>query len=88
MPVLASVFSETPFTSLTQAQAAVGQEIRIDDVAGGDLYHGRAIDGTATSTALWEIVRMYRDASTATIQRIRYVSGVAWDDRLSGVLWP
>lgn len=85
--MLASSYSQTPFTSLIQVQAAPGQEIRIDDIASGDLYHGRAPDRASTSAPVWEIVHFYRDAD-ATILRIRYVSAAIWDDRTSGTLWP
>lgn len=76
--------ANSPATSLTQAQIGVGEELRIDDVSGGDLYHGRAPDSTATSDASWEVVRIYRDPVTAIVTRVRYRSGVAWDARAAG----
>lgn len=59
------------------------QEIRMDDIAGGDLYLGRNADNAATSAATWEVVRIYRTATGATT-RIRYRTGVVWDNRTAG----
>lgn len=61
-----------------------GKEVRMDDVAAGDLYIGRNTDGTSTATASWEVVRIYRNAVTAKIERVRYRTGVAWDSRTAG----
>lgn len=83
IPLRVTSYSESLFTALVQAQAVPGEEIRLDDVAGGDLYHGRAADGSATSTAAWEVIRFYRDAS-GRILRIRYRSDVVWDSRTAG----
>ncbi len=58
------------------------KEVRRDEAALDD-YHGRAPDGTATSTASWEVVRFYKDA-LGKITRVRYRSGVAWDSRTAG----
>lgn len=69
--------------SLAKAELAVGQELRFDDVSAGDLYLGRAPDGTATADAAWEVFRYYRTAVGA-ITRGRYRTGVAWDNRTAG----
>jgi hypothetical protein len=71
------------FDTLLNFRASPGQELRADDVSGGDRYHGRANDGAATSAASWEVVRFYRD-SGGNITRTRYRTGVAWDDRAAG----
>lgn len=86
MSLRVTSYSESLFTSLVQAQAAPGQEIRIDDIQAGDLYHGRAADGADTAAIVWEVARLYRDG-TGTVIRIRYVSGVAWDQRTNAGLW-
>ena len=69
--------------SLLKAEAGGGEELRFDDVSGGDLYIGRAADGTLTAAASWEVVRYYR-TSTGVITRARYRTGVAWDLRDQG----
>jgi hypothetical protein len=71
------------FASLLKAEAVVGQEIRIDDISAGDLYIGRANDGTATSAASWEVARYYRD-SAGKMLRARYRTSVVWDNRTAG----
>ena len=80
-------YEQSAFTSLIQARAGVGQELRFDDILSGDLYHGRAPDGTLTSLPKWEVVRFYRDAQ-AVIQRVRYIADIAWDDRTNAANWP
>lgn len=71
------------FKRILKFEPVAGEELRADDVAGGDRYHGAAADGTATSAASWRVVRFYRDA-TGGITRVRYRTGVAWDNRASG----
>jgi len=83
---LAAPWSQSAFTSLTQAQADPGYEVRIDDIDNGDLFHGRALDGTDTAKPVWEVVRMYRRG--LLIERLRYRIAIAWDDRLDPALWP
>lgn len=76
------------FATLINAQpSSTSDEIRMDDVAGGDLYIGRNADGTATSTATWEVVRIYRTATGQTT-RMRYKTGISWDNRANGANWP
>lgn len=83
MSLRVTSYLDSPFTSLVQAQAVPGEEIRIDDVSGGDLYHGRAADDVDTAAAAWEVVRFYRDA-TGQISRVRYRTDVVWDNRTAG----
>ena len=71
------------FDRIAKARAVVGEELRFDDVIGGDLYIGAAPEGTATSAASWDVVRYYRTAAGA-ITRQRYQTGIAWDDRATG----
>ena len=70
------------FTSLLKFEPVPGQEIRADETT-TDRYHGRAEDGTATDSAVWEVVRFYKNAN-GDIVRARYRTGVAWDSRTSG----
>lgn len=71
------------FKRVLKAEASLGEEIRIDEIAAGDQYNGIAVDLASTSTGnLWDVVRMYRTAGVAT--RIRFRSGINWDDRLIG----
>lgn len=70
------------FTTLIRGEAVVGQELRREETSTDD-YHGRAADGAATNTAVWEIVRFYKDGS-GNVTRWRYRSGVKWDERASG----
>lgn len=73
----------SPFARLLKYEPAAGHELRSDDLAGGDRFHGTAPDGTATSAPEWAVVRFYRDPAGA-ILRVRYRAGVAWNDRASG----
>lgn len=86
MDVSGSLFTHDAnrFKTLLKFEAVIGEELRADDVVGGDLYHGRAPDGTATSTAPWEIVRFYRDSLTGNVTRTRYRLSGSWDSRSSG----
>lgn len=78
------VHRNNAFATLINAQPRnLADELRLDDIAGGDLYIGRAPDTTATSAASWEVVRIYRTATGATT-RIRYRTGVVWDNRTAG----
>ncbi len=71
------------FATLLNAQALPGQELRLDDAIGGDLYLGRNDDLAATADQTWEVVRVYRTATGLTT-RIRYRTGVAWDAHTAG----
>lgn len=81
--VLSAIGGRNSMASLIKFEAQPGEELRVDDVIGGDRYHGRAVTGTATSAASWEVVRFERDA-TGGILRTRYRSAVVWDDRDQG----
>jgi len=70
------------FASLLKYEAAPGEELRRDEQA-TDQYHGRAVDGTLTSAASWEVVRLYLDANGVVV-RSRYRTGVVWDQRDQG----
>lgn len=74
------------FGSLIKFEANTNEELRSDDISLGDLYHGRAVDGTATSVASWEVIRFYRTTS-GLITRVRYKSGISWDNRASAGNW-
>jgi hypothetical protein len=67
------------FASLIKYEAGVDQELRSEEVVDAR-YHGRALDGSATSAALWEIVKFDRDGDKEIV-RTRYLSGQIWDDR-------
>jgi hypothetical protein len=74
------------FASLLKFEAQIGEELRADDIVGGDRYHGRAPDGTAEDDAAWEVVRFIRDVQ-ANILRVQYRSDLAWDDRTNPTNW-
>lgn len=59
-----------------------GKELR-RVVVGTDVYHLRALDGTATSAASWEAARFYQDANE-NILRTRYRTGVVADNPSAG----
>lgn len=65
-------------TLLHYLPRSIGDEMRRVAV-GTDVYHLRAPDGTATSSATWEAVRFYQDAAE-TILRTRYRTGVSADN--------
>lgn len=71
------------FATLLNAQAIVGQEILMDDILAGDLYIGRNADSASQAAATWEVVRIYRTSAGITT-RIRYRSGVVWNNRTAG----
>ena len=71
------------FATLLNAQAIVGQELRLDDIPAGDLYIGRNTDSASTAATTWEVIRVYRTASGLTT-RIRYRTGVSWDSHAAG----
>lgn len=73
---------DSRFKRLLKFEPAVGEELRSENLD-TDRYHGAAPDGTATSSATWDVVRFYKDASK-NIVRVRFRSGVAWDDRAAG----
>lgn len=72
------------FKRIAKAEPSVGEELRFDDIAGGDLYIGAAVDSSSTSTGnLWDVVRYYRSA-TGVVTRARFRTGINWDSRTSG----
>jgi hypothetical protein len=68
------------------------EEVRYDtpNAAGlinGSAYAGIAPDGSATSAAVWTVVRTYYDPnSNPSRQRIK--KGIAWDNRAVAANWP
>ena len=75
------------FATLINAQPrSVVDEIRMDDVAGGDLFLGRNVENTATSATSWEVVKISRTATGLTT-RIQYQDGISWDDRAAAGNW-
>lgn len=73
--------SVSPFARLLKFEPLVGEEIRRDETSTDD-YHGAAPDGTAATAASWKVVRFYKTAGLIT--RVRYRTGVVWNDRASG----
>lgn len=70
------------FKRLLKFEPMAGEEIRRDEQTTDD-YHGAAPDGTLTSAASWKVCRFYKDASN-NITRVRYRTGVVWDNRTAG----
>lgn len=70
------------FATLLKFEASSGEELRRDETATDD-YHGRAADGAAEASTVWEIVRFYKDV-LGKVTRTRYRTGVAWSSRTSG----
>lgn len=70
------------FTRALKFEPVAGEEIRRDETATDD-YHGIAPDGTLTSAASWSVCRFYKDAA-GLITRVRFRTGVAWDNRTLG----
>lgn len=82
--------SGSEFDRILNRRIETGEEIRfqIDDIA--DLendYIGVAPELSATSAAVWSVVRIYKNTSGQPT-RIRFVEGIAWDDRSNAVHWP
>lgn len=75
------------FARLLKFEPSLVDELQSDDVVGGDRYHGAAADGTAITTAAWDVVRFYRDAA-GNITRVRFKSGIAWSTRSNAANWP
>lgn len=71
----------SPFARLLKFEPLAGEEIRRDETVTDD-YHGAAPDGTATSAASWRVARFYKSAGLIT--RVRYRTGVVWDNRTAG----
>lgn len=67
------------FASLIKYEAGVTQELRSEEVSDAR-YHGRALSGSATADAVWEIVKFDRDGDREIV-RTRYLAGQVWDDR-------
>lgn len=62
------------------------EEVRYDiptNLTGASIYIGVAADGTATSSALWTVVRYYFDANDNP-NRARVRKNVVWTDRTLG----
>lgn len=71
------------FHKLLKLEPKAGEEIRRDETNTDD-YHGAAPDGTATSAAAWKVCRIYKTVGQGSIVRVRYRTGVVWDDRAAG----
>lgn len=69
------------FTRILKFEPIVGEEIRRDETLTDD-YHGVAPDGSLTSAAVWSVARFYKTAGLIT--RVRYRTGVVWDNRTAG----
>ncbi len=63
-------------------EPAAGEELRAEETT-TDRYHGMAPDGTAVDSAAWSIVRFYKNPADEII-RVRYRTGVRWDQRTDG----
>ena len=73
------------FKRCLKFEPSAGEEVRREETLTDD-YHGLATDGTSTATASWDVVRFYKTAGL--IVRVRFVSGIAWDDRADSGNWP
>lgn len=69
------------FLRVLKFEPLVGEEIRRDETLTDD-YHGVAPDGSLTSAAVWSVARFYKTAGLIT--RVRYRTGVVWDNRTAG----
>jgi signal transduction histidine kinase len=72
--------------TLMQLQFGPDEKVKVDDVEGGDRYHGRASRSASDGDASWEVVKMFRDAS-GNITQMQYKAGVSWDNRALSVNW-
>lgn len=69
------------FYRLLNQNVPDGHEMRTD-LGTTDLYFGAAADGTATSSAAWDVLRIYLTSGSPVRMRTR--TGVAWDSRTAG----
>lgn len=77
---------DSSFTRIKEKRFQDTEEVRYDipgTLANGQIYVGVAPDGTATSTASWDVVRTDFDAN-ANPTRDRIQKGIAWDSRTTG----
>lgn len=84
-----SVDTKTPGSELNRImnkQFTDAEEARYDipaDLTSSSIYIGVATDGTATSAASWNIVRVYFDGNKKP-SRLRIQQSISWDNRATG----
>ncbi len=72
------------FSKLLARQVSNTDELRLDvEPTNTDYYVGKNVDGVATSSTTWDVIRIYLSA-TKNPTRMRFRQGVAWDSRTSG----
>lgn len=82
---LQALDDELAFQRILKFEPLVGEEIRRDETTTDD-YHGVNTDGTATSATTWRVVRFYK--TNGLIVRVRYKTGISWDNRAVAGNWP
>lgn len=80
------------FYRLLNQNIVDGHEMRTALQESGDPnsnYFGEAPDGTATSAASWNVLRIYISSTTGKPTRWRTVTGAVWDTAItgSGTVW-
>lgn len=78
---VAALRTDRDFSRILKFEPLPTEEIRRDETLTDD-YHGVAPDGSATSAAVWKVVRFYKTAGLIT--RVRYRTDIAWDSRTAG----
>ncbi len=72
------------FGKLLQRVVSNTDELRLDvEPSNTDYYIGKNIDGVLTSSATWDVARIYLSA-TKNPTRMRFRQGVVWDNRATG----
>lgn len=75
------VATNSRFARLLTFTPEDGEELRRDETSTDD-YHGAAVDGSAESDVVWDVVRFYK--TTGLITRVRFREGIRWDQRTAG----
>lgn len=78
------VGSGSEFERILARKVEADEEMRLDtEPTNTDHYIAVAADGTATTSAVWSVIRIYLSA-TKNPTRIRFREAVAWDSRTAG----
>lgn len=80
------VIEADTFNRLLQYYINDEEEVREEwptSVANGYAYRGLAVNGSETTSAVWDVVRWSFD-SNGNITRIQYQDAIAWSNRANG----